>query len=347
VRWLSCVIVGLALCLAAPAFGQEEPPPEESAPVGPVLQPADLTPVICDPNAAGFRYLEVRGLGFDAYATRRLVGNVVDASGAPQISWSSIWVSPQGRLTLEVNLCADPIQKRPALAAGDYTVSVRDSAGTIAAAGISLTTPPEPGAQSDETAPALSASPIANSNPTPTPTPFIYVIPTLEAQPTGPLPPIASLPAPTPTPGPRVGPGSLQQPYPEGAPGTLADGWQLLISGITPDAYDGIKADVPSATKPASDQRDFMVRAQATYLGPGTGVFSGVRLALIGATGNTYNQIYNSCGVIPSALPPTVVTSGNTVRGNICFTVRASDVGTLVLFDNQSSEADRVYFALQ
>jgi hypothetical protein len=304
----------------------------------------DYTPVICDPNAAGFRYLEVRGTGFDAYATQHLLGTVADANGSSQIAWNSIWVSPQGRLTLEVNLCADPIQKRPALGAGDYTVSVGTTAGTIATTGISLTTPPQPG---DQTEPALSASPSASTNPTPTATPFTYIIPTLESQPNATPLPVASLPAPTSTPGPRTGAGSLQQPYPEGAPGLLADGWQLVITGVTPDAYTGIKTDVPSSTAPASDQRDFMVRAQATYQGPGTGVFSGVRLALISGTGNKYDQIYNSCGVIPAPLPLNVVTAGNTVRGNVCFTVRASDIGTLVLFDNQTSESDRVFFSLQ
>jgi hypothetical protein len=139
----------------------------------------------------------------------------------------------------------------------------------------------------------------------------------------------------------------LQQPYPPGAPGTLVDGWQLVITGVTPDAYTGIKADVPSAIAPAADQRDYMVRAQATYQGSGVGVFSGVRLALISATGNKYDQVYNSCGAIPAPLPPNVVTSGTTVRGNTCFMVRASDIGSLVLFDNQISESDRVYFALQ
>jgi hypothetical protein len=349
VRLLQLLILGLALTLTGTAFAQEEPPQDQpptqdEAPAGPVLAPANYTPIICDPSAASFRYLEVRGTGFNAWATQRLVGSVVDAAGAPRISWSSIWVSPQGRLTLEVNLCADPIQKRPALPAGDYTVSVGTPTGTVAATGISLTTPPEPG---EETAPAASASPQARPNPAPTETPFVYIIPTLEGQSNATPLPVAVLPEATPTPGPRTGPGSLQQPLPQGATGMLVDGWQLVITGVTPDAFKGIKTDVPSATSPASDQRDFMVRAQATYQGPGTGVFSGARLALMSAAGTTYDQIYNSCGVIPAPLPPIVITAGNTVRGNVCFTVRASDSGTLVLFDNQVSDADRVYFTLQ
>src|SRR5207248_2875021 len=156
--------------------------------------------------------------------------------------------------------------------------------------GISLAPPPE----EDETEPVATATPRPA---VPTSTPFTYVIPTLpnQASPT-PLP-IAGLPTPTPAAGPRTGPGSVQQPLPPGAPGALVDGWQLVITGVSPDAFKGIQTDVPSATPPASDQRDFMIRAQATYQGPGTGVFSGVRLGLVStATQFVYDQIHNSCG---------------------------------------------------
>ena len=44
------------------------------------------------------------------------------------------------------------------------------------------------------------------------------------------------------------------------APGNLADGWQILITGVTPDAWAGIHNAIPSALAPAWDQRDYMVR---------------------------------------------------------------------------------------
>ena len=340
------LLVGLALwfCVASSAFAQTDdqaaPPPDDQAPA-PTLQPATDSALVCDPSAAGLRYLEVRGSGFDAWATQRLVGDVVDASGAPQIHWSSIWVSPAGQLTLEVNLCSDPFLNRPALPAGDYTIAIGQSDGTpIADAGISLSSP-------DEIDQSVSATPTQAAAP-PTATPFTYVIPQIPAAPSMTALPISVLPSPTPTPGPRIGPGSLPQPYPPGAPGTLVDGWQLVITGVTPDAFTGIKAAVPSAIQPASDQRDYMVRAQATYQGPGTGVLSGVRLALLSTkTQFVYDQISNTCGVIPDSLPPNVTTTGNAVRGNVCFMVRAADVGSLIAFDNQPTESDRVYFALQ
>ena len=161
------IVVAVWLCLASAVFADDEsdaqsapppdqaqsapapddqaqtaPAPEDQAPSGPVLQPADYAPPLCDPSYAGFRYVEVRGSGFDAWATQRLVGNVVDANGVSQIRWSSVWVSPQGQLTLEVNLCADRFRNRPALPAGDYTVSVASGSGApITATTISVAPP--------------------------------------------------------------------------------------------------------------------------------------------------------------------------------------------------------------
>jgi len=356
---------GLLLAGAAAANGQvwaqgdgsdadSAPSAEPPAPTGPNLQASDQAPVICDPAAAGFRYVEVRGTGFDAWATQHLVGNVVDGNGRSQMQWGSVWVSPQGSLTLEVNLCADPFRNRPALPAGNYTVTVGPGAGrALAATSIALSPPPEPPAEDDQPDATMPPAPVAGPTPTTTAVPF--VLPDIAAAPTPtPLPAVtlpggtvsSSAAAPTPTAGPRTGAGSPQQPYPLGAPGTLADGWQLVVTGVTPDAWTGIHDAVPSTIAPASDQRDYIVRVQATFLGQGTGVFSGMRLALVSGIQTNYDQLHNSCGTVPDMVPPNLMTPGGSVRGNVCFTVRASDIGRLTLFDNQSTDADKVYFAL-
>jgi hypothetical protein len=364
-RLVTRFILGAWLCMAGGlvAYAQPAPDdatdadtvaPEQPPPVGPILQASNNAPVICDPSTPGFRYVEVRGTGFDAWATQRLVGNVVDGNGRSQMQWGSVWVSPQGNLTLEVNLCADPFRNRPALAAGDYTVIVGPGSGQpLAATSIALSPPADPQSAGDQPESMPAAAP-ANASPTPVPTAIPYVLPNIAPAPTPtPLPPV-SIPGGTtssrlaaPTPGPRTGPGSLQQPIPLGAPGTLADGWQLVVTGVTPDAWTGIHAEVPSTIAPASDQRDYMVRVQATFLGQGTGVFSGMRLALVSGIQTTYDQLHNSCGTVPDMVPPNLMTSGGSVRGNVCFTVRTSDIDTLTMFDNQSTENDRVYFALK
>jgi hypothetical protein len=371
VRSLLRFILAAWLCLAGTVAGYSQsfaqsagsdssdaesaPAAEPPAPSGPILQASDSAPVICDPSAGGFRYVEVRGSGFDAWASQHLVGNVVDGSGRPQIQWGSVWVSPQGSLTLEVNLCADPFRSRPALPAGDYTVTVGPGAGqAIAATSISLSPPPDAAAEGDQSQPDVMPAPRTVS-PTPGATAIPYVVPDIAAQPTPTALPAVSLPggtssstlvAPTPTAGPRTGPGSLQQPFPLGAPGLLADGWQLVVTGVTPDAWTGIHNQIPSTVAPASDQRAYMVRVQATFEGQGTGVFSGMRLALVSGIQTTYDQLHNACGTVPDMVPPNLMTPGGSTRGNVCFFVRASDIGSLTLFDNQSTDADRLYFAL-
>lgn len=334
-RGLSLVALLLAVCLVSTVFAQADTsspdassPDDQSAPAdeaappdGPVLQPSDYTPTVCDPGTSGFRYDEIRGSGFDAFAGQHLVGSVVDGSGASQAYWNSVWVSPRGTLTLEVNLCGDPFVKRAALPTGDYTVSVGQTNGSTIAATAFTVSPPPDTSTSDQAAPP----PVLAVTPGPRTTPSAFGAAT-----------------------PRPGPGSLQQPYPPGVAGNLVDGWQLVITGVTPDAYAGIKQSIVSAIAPASDQRDYEVHVQATYFAPGTGVFSGVRIALLSTlTHQTYDQVVNSCGIVPGSLPPNVVTSGTAEQGNVCFVVRATDVGALVAYDNQTDEADRVYFALQ
>jgi hypothetical protein len=346
--------IWLSLATAAHADDSSDPnappPADPVAPSGPLLQPSDTAPVICDPGSRSFRFVEVRGTGFNAWASQRLVGNLVDGSGTPRIQWGSVWVSPQGRLTLEVNLCADPFRGRAALPVGTYTVAVGPGSGAaIAATSIQLSPPPEPPAEGDQLPEIMPpTAPPDTANPgVPQP---VVVLPSLPVLPTPtPLPALA-MPvfAPTPTPAPRTGPGSQQQPFPLGAPGTLADGWQLVVTGVTPDAWSGIHSEIASSVAPAPDQRDFMVRVQATFVGQGTGVFSAMRLALLSGVQTTYDQLRNNCGVVPDMVPPNLVTAGGSLRGNLCFTVRASDIDSLVLFDNQSSLAqDKLYFSLR
>jgi hypothetical protein len=126
------VVVAAWLCLASAVSAQSEVPadqPVDQAPVGPILQASDHAPVVCDPATHGFRFVEVRGSGFDAWASQRLVANLLDGKGTAQMQCGSVWVSARGGLTLEVNLCADPFQSRPGLPAGSYTIAVGDSSG--------------------------------------------------------------------------------------------------------------------------------------------------------------------------------------------------------------------------
>jgi len=347
---VALVVLAAWLALATTVWAQSDAPdappsdqPADQAPARPILQASDYAPLVCDPATHGFRYVEVRGSGFDTWASQRLVGNLLDGNGTAQMQWGSVWVSPRGGLTLELNLCADPFRSRPALAPGTYTVAVGDASGVaIAATSIDVAPPPEPPAEGDLPVPAAPATAAVN----PTPAPITFVLPSVASAP-APTRLTLVAPATTPTPAPRTGPGSRQQPYPLGAPGTLGDAWQMQVTGVTPDAWSGIHSSIPSSIAPASDQRDYMVRVRAIYQGQGTGVFSAMRLALASGIQTTYDQLHNACGIVPDMVPPNLVTPGGEVSGNVCFTVRAADIDALALFDNQSVDTDRLFFALK
>jgi hypothetical protein len=128
----------------AEATGDADASDATAQPSGPALAVSDPAPLACDPSASRQRFLEVRGDGFDAWALQRLRGAVVDGAGQPAATWNSVWVSPQGRLTLEIGLCASPFRGRPALAPGTYMVTVGSTTGApIASTAIELAAPPE------------------------------------------------------------------------------------------------------------------------------------------------------------------------------------------------------------
>jgi hypothetical protein len=346
VRCVAFLALAVWLGLVATVSAQSEPPAEpnpdatseESPATGPLLVPSDAAPLACDPAQRAFRFVEVRGSGFEPWATQRLVGTLVDAQGQVQIEWGSVWISPTGRLTLEVNLCGTPFRGRPALPVGGYTIAVGpNGAEPVATASIDLREPPAAGTEVVD-APAPAATPFAavlpNTRPaaSPKPRPTI-VLPTF---------------APTPTSTPRTGVGTRQQPYPAGASGSLSDDFQLLVQGVTPDAYDGIKQSIPSSVPPGADQRYLMVRVEATYRGQGSGVFSTYRLGLFSPASQTsYDQLGASCGLVPGGVPTNLLTSGGVVRGNICFAIRTSDIPGTLLVDRQAADNDRRYFALE
>ena len=109
---------------------------------------------------------------------------------------------------------------------------------------------------------------------------------------------------------------------------------------------DGVLAD----SEPWWNKIDAKLLAEygATYHGDGTGIFTPGRVSLLStASGKVYNANVDNCGIVPDMLPPNLVTSCGSLRGYVCFTVRASVIDSLVLFDNQSTDQDKLYFSLR
>jgi hypothetical protein len=316
--------------------------PDSDAPAGPVptLSPTRAEAPICQ-VAGTARYLEIRGSGFDAWVDQRLPGMLTDADGNPEDSWRTIWVDPNGNVTLAVNLCDDVAKQRGPLAPGTHWLFIGDGSGgdpiattsfdlsdqPLPARSVPLPTPQAPG--SGPVVPVPPINPGSNSfTPAPVPT---YVAPSgSQAQ-----------PGTTPV----NGPGSRQQPLPLGSTINTFDNWQVTATGVTPDAWSGIHNAVPSNVGPAPNLQYFQVRIQAIYTGSGSALFSDLRLGVAGAS-QTYDQINNSCGLVPDEVQPTPVANGGVVRGNVCFAVRTSDAGSLAMYDTLAPEASRIYVAL-
>jgi hypothetical protein len=133
--------------VSSTAYAQEEDTSGQSPQdiAGPSLSARNQPTQACDPALTRLRYLEVRGAAFDAWALQRLTGQLVDVNGTPLISWGSVWVSPKGSLTVEVNLCADPFRGSEALAPGTYALvlSQRDGA-PIASTSLEIAAPATP-----------------------------------------------------------------------------------------------------------------------------------------------------------------------------------------------------------
>jgi hypothetical protein len=324
------------LALAATIYADDE---EEDATSAPTLTPARTEVSICSQAGSGGRFLEIRGIGFDGWVDQRLPGVLLDQDGNQQARWRSIWVDPTGRLTVEVNLCEDPNAGRGSLAPGTYQVAISDGSGgdPIATTSFDLLDQPPPAHEPLPSPPVRQppASP-AVVVPPPDPTGFTPAV----------VPPYVPPSTVSSTSAPRTGPGSREQPLPLGSPLSLSDGWQVTITGVTPDGWSGIHDAVPSNKGPAPNLQFFVLRVQAVYNGTGSALFSGLRLGLASPS-STYDEVNNGCGLISDPLLPTLVGTGGVVRGNVCFAVRTSDAGQVVVYDTLAAEPDRVYELLR
>jgi len=352
-RILATLSLALGLSfVGGPARGADDTTPAANPPS---LTAEQANVAVCPPGYPGARFVQFRGTGFDAWAQSRLDGAVVDGDGNSVVSWRSIWVDPQGRLTLVLNVCQDAYLRRPALDPGDYVISVSapDSSDWLAATTIAV-------ANAVDLAPTPTATPFPlpvlptdtatprPGTPSPTPTVSAAAATSLAGAPATTPQSVATLLAPTATPAARSGLGSQAHPLPLGSAGDLGDGWQITVTGVTPDAWAGsIKDYQPYNKAPADNLQYFMARIQAVYTGQGSSAFSEFRLALTGATSGPYTVLQNSCGAVPAELPPTTVSAGGLVRGNVCWAVRSTDVPSLLLYDSQSAAANRLYFALR
>lgn len=147
---------------------------------------------------------------------------------------------------------------------------------------------------------------------------------------------------PEPPPPPAVG--TRANPIPFGSVALLGDGWRLAVVSSTPNANEAVAARNQFNDPPAQGRQFYIARIRATYTGGSSASFDGsYRLRAVGRAAVSYSTFADTCGVIPDEIPSATVFPGGTVEGNVCWSVRTSDVDSLVMYDDTS----RKFFSLR
>lgn len=135
--------------------------------------------------------------------------------------------------------------------------------------------------------------------------------------------------------------GSYANPYPIGTAATTVDGWSIQVVSVTPDGTQQVLAENSFNTAPDAGRQFFIATVTATWTGPGAESFDGnFRLRVLGANNATYTAFGDACGVTPNEWDEdTIVRSGDSVTGNLCWSVPAAELPFLRMFDDQSADA--------
>jgi hypothetical protein len=144
--------------------------------------------------------------------------------------------------------------------------------------------------------------------------------------------------------------GSRANPYPLGGPvrlrAPLLQGWVIKVAKSWPSAWPLIRAVNQFNDPPRAGMTFFMVRLVATYEGSGSDSFFDGALNAVGRSNVSYSTFDPGCGALPNTLTTNDVFKGGTISGNICWSVKKSDVSSLEMyFDAFLSR--KVFFALR
>jgi hypothetical protein len=143
--------------------------------------------------------------------------------------------------------------------------------------------------------------------------------------------------------------GSYANPYPVGTAVTTVDGWSIQVDSVTPDGTQQVLAENSFNTAPEAGRQFFIATVTATWTGTGAESFDGnYRLRVLGANNETYTAFGDACGVTPNEWDEdTIVASGESVTGNLCWSVPTTELPYLRMFDDEAADAgSTVYWSL-
>ena len=160
-------------------------------------------------------------------------------------------------------------------------------------------------------------------------------------------------PAPTSTPATQKHGRSRSQPMPISKPLELDNGISISVEDVTKNANQIIKRHDAWTEPPPSGHQFFLVALKVANVGDEPiDIYMVNELSLVGSSNVSYDQGFsNECWTFPNELDSsrTLFPDGS-LSGNICFTVKASDVDDLVMYYESISffgDDEFVYWALR
>jgi hypothetical protein len=138
-------------------------------------------------------------------------------------------------------------------------------------------------------------------------------------------------------------------PYPYGGVWPTADGWRLEVLGVTPDGTSAVLHESEANSSPRPGDVYALVRVRATRTASREAEFDGsIRLRAMGPTSAlVYSSYEDSCGLTPDPIPDEPVATGDSVDGNVCWSVPEEVAPGLVMVDSPLTEDEQRFFALR
>jgi hypothetical protein len=145
-----------------------------------------------------------------------------------------------------------------------------------------------------------------------------------------------------------AGYGSRSHPYPIHSFAAIPDshGWKVRLNGSVPNATAAVLEENQFNDRPAAGRQFFMINVTVAYTGKGSSTALGdLTFSALGRSNVAYDTS-DDCGVVPKELDEfKKVFSGGSLTGNLCFSVKRSDVSSLLLLvDPGFSFSDAQYF---
>jgi len=142
--------------------------------------------------------------------------------------------------------------------------------------------------------------------------------------------------------------GTRDTPVPLGTAADVGD-WTVTVTDVVPDATAQIMTANQFNEPPPAGTQFYLITLEATYHGDEPVRFStAMSWSAVGESAVSYSEGASRCGVIPEGMSDVPeVFEGGTIEGNICFAVRAEDLGSLVLYLSPRFGDENVFFALR